>query len=137
MPLTADRHTPYTEGRILALPVAAGAVIHMGAQLAANADGYVVPGSEDTDLTYLGRADEAVDNSDGGDGDKQVHVRRGVAFHWANSSADPVTQASLGKHAYIEDDETVAGTDGDSGSGATRSQAGIVVGLDDAGVWIE
>lgn len=133
MPLTTDRHTPYSEGRILPLPVAAGAVIHMGALLAANASGYVVPGSTATDLTYLGRADEAVDNSGGADGDKQVHVRRGVAFHWANSDSDPVTQASLGKPAYIVDDETVAATDGTG----TRSEAGIVLNIDDAGVWIE
>ncbi len=131
--LTADRHTPYTEGRILAFPVAAGAVIHMGALVVANASGYIAPGSTATGLTYLGRADEAVDNSGGADGDKLVHVRRGVPFHWANSGADPVTQASLGKPAYIVDDETVASTDGTG----TRSEAGIVVGIDDAGVWVE
>lgn len=133
MALTADRHTPHTEGRILAFPVAADAVIHMGALVVANADGYIAPGSEATDLTYLGRADDAVDNTGGADGDKTVHVRRGVAFHFANSDSDPVTQASLGKPAYIVDDETVAGTDGTG----TRSEAGIVVGIDDAGVWIE
>lgn len=133
MPLTADRNTPYIDAQLVAVAVAAAAEIFQGALVVANATGYAAPGSEATDLTYLGRADEHVDNTDGADGDKTVKVRRGVAFRFANSDADPVTQASLGKVAYIVDDETVAGTDGTD----TRSAAGIVVSIDDAGVWIE
>lgn len=131
--LTADRNTPYNDGEILAMPVAAGAVIYQGALLVANATGYVAPGSTATGLTYLGRADQHVDNTGGADGDKTVLVRRGKPFRFANSDSDPVTQASLAKPAYIVDDETVAGTDGTG----TRSESGVVVGIDDAGVWIE
>ena len=131
--LSTDRETPYNDAEILYLPVAAATQIFMGAQIAANAAGYVVPGDEATDLTYLGRADAHVDNSAGGDGDMSVPVRYGKAFRWANSGTDPVGQSLLGKRAYIVDDETVAGTDGTG----TRSESGIVVGIDDAGVWIK
>lgn len=133
MPLNTDRNTPYMDAEILTLAVAAGAEIFMGALVCANAAGYVVPGTEATDLTYLGRADAHIDNTDGADGDVVVPVRYGKGFRFANSGTDPVGQALLGKPAYIVDDETVAGTDGTG----TRSESGIVVGIDDAGVWIK
>ncbi|MCJ8285110.1 hypothetical protein [Halomonas sp.] len=133
MALNADRNTPHRDGQAVALPVVAGAEIFAGALVVANATGYVAPGSTATGLTYLGRAEAHVDNSAGGDGDLTVEVRRGLAFRFANDSGDPVTQASLGKVAYIVDDETVAASDGTG----TRSTAGVVVLIDDAGVWIE
>lgn len=133
MPLNADRNTPYMDAEILPLPVAAGVVIFMGALVCADADGFVTPGAASTTLTYLGRADAHVDNTNGADGDAVVPVRYGKAFRFANSGTDPVGQSLLGKPAYIVDDETVAGTDGTG----TRSESGIVVGIDDAGVWIK
>jgi len=133
MALSSDRNTPMKDGELIVAPVAADAVIHAGALVVANATGYAAPGSVATTLTYLGRAEEAVDNTDGADGAATVTVRRKKSFQWANSGADPVTQASLGKPCYIVDDMTVAATSG----GATRSVAGTVVGLDAAGVWVE
>lgn len=133
MALTADRHTPYKDGALLPMPVAASAVCFAGGLAVANASGYVAPGSTATTLTYLGRFEEHVDNSGGANGDKTVLVRRGKAFKFANSGSDPVTQASLGKVCYIVDDETVAATNGSN----TRSAGGIVVGLDADGVWVE
>ena len=115
------------------MPVAAGVKIFAGALLAANATGFAVPGAVATTLTYLGRAEEYVDNSAGADGAKTVIVRRKKAFKWANSGTDPVTQACLGLTCYIVDDQTVAKT---SGTG-TRSAAGRVMGLDADGVWVE
>lgn len=135
--LAADRNTPSKQGELISVPVAAGANCHAGGLAVANAAGFGAPGATATDLTYLGRFDEAVDNTGGADGDQHVAVRRKLAFKFANSATDPVTQASLGKACYIEDDETVAATNGDAGAGATRSAAGIVVGLDDNGVWVE
>lgn len=130
--LTADRNTPYRDGELFAVPVAAAKKIYAGALVAANATGYAVPGSTATTLTYLGRAEAFVDNSSGADGAVSVLVRRGRAFRWSNSDTDPVTQARVGKPAYIVDDETVSATDGTS----TQSAAGIVHGVDDSGVWI-
>ncbi len=133
MALTKDRNTQYSDGELIAAPVAADAVIHAGGLVVANAAGFAAPGSVATTLTYLGRAEHAVDNTGGSNGDVTVMVRRRKAFKWANSGADPVTQASLGKVCYIVDDETVAATNG----GNTRSAAGTVVGLDADGVWVE
>lgn len=133
MALTKDRNTEMKDGEVVAVPVAADAVIHAGALVAANATGYAAPGSAATTLTYLGRAEEAVDNTGGADGAVSVLVRRKKAFKWANSGSDAVTQAELGKTCYIEDDETVAKTDGVG----TLSAAGTVVAVDSDGVWVE
>lgn len=133
MALAADRNTPMKDGELIAVPVAANAKIYAGALTVANATGYAAPGSTATTLTYLGRAEEAVDNTGGADGAKTVQVRRKKAFKFKNSGADAVTQAELGKACYIVDDETVAKTNGTG----TRSAAGIVVGVEAGGVWVQ
>ena len=129
--LTEDRNTPYMDGELLSLPVAAGAVIHAGALVVANASGYVEPGATATGLAALGRAEEAVDNSGGGDGAATVRVRRKKAFRFENDGS--IAQAALGRTCYIVDDQTVAATDGTG----TRSAAGKVVDVDADGVWVE
>lgn len=131
--LTADRNTLSTAGELITVPVAAGAKIYAGALVAASATGYAQPGGVATTLTYLGRAEQYADNTGGAAGAITVQVRRKRAFYWQNSGTDPVTQASLGKTAYIVDDQTVSATNG----GNTQSAAGIVVGLDANGVWID
>ncbi|MCP1375384.1 hypothetical protein [Dyella lutea] len=132
--LAADRNTLATDGKLVVLPVAAGAKIFAGALVVANATGYVAPGSTATTLTYLGRAEEYVDNTAGADGAATVRVRRGSAFYWKNAAGDLVTQASLGKPCYIVDDETVSKT---NAGGNTQSLAGTVIGVDAGGVWVE
>ncbi|WP_178860814.1 hypothetical protein [Thiomicrorhabdus cannonii] len=133
MPLTQDRNTHQRDGEMLSLSVAAGAVIYAGALVVLNASGMAAPGSTATGLTYVGRADESVDNSAGADGDATVTVRRKTAFKWKNQTGDLVTEAGLLKTCYIVDDETVAATDGTG----TRSAAGTVIGIDSDGVWVE
>lgn len=132
MPLTADRNTPYQEGILFPVPVAANAIIFAGAMLAANAAGFAVPGSESATLVALGRAEEKVDNTGGANGAKTVLCRTGRAFRYKNSALDAVTQASLGRVVYIEDDETVSAS---SNEGA-RSVAGIMLGLEGNEVWV-
>ena len=132
MALTADRNTEMKDGDLLPFPVASGANIHAGAIVATKA-GYALQGQADTALTYQGRAEEAVDNSAGNDGDQTVLVRRGKAFKWANSGSDPVAQADVGNTVYIEDDETIAKTDGSG----TLSAAGKLVAVESDGVWVE
>jgi len=131
--LNADRNTPSKDGKVIAVPVAAGAKIFAGALVVANATGFAARGSTAATLIYLGRAEEFADNTNGADGDVQILVRRGQAFLWKNSGTDPVTQASLGKTAWIVDDETVSKT---NAGGNTQSAAGIVIGVDASGVWI-
>lgn len=128
----ADRNTPYKEADLIRVPVAAATKVLAGTIACANASGYGVPGATATTLAYLGRYEETVDNTAGGNGDAFVMVRRGKAFPWANSAADAVTQASLGRACYVEDNQTVAKTNGAN----TRSQAGIVVDIDADGVWV-
>ncbi|MEW5903638.1 MAG: hypothetical protein AB1722_04750 [Pseudomonadota bacterium] len=133
MALTADRNTQMKDGELIAVPVATTKKIFAGSLVAANATGYATPGAVATTLTYLGRAEETVDNSAGADGAVSVLVRRGKAFKFANSGTDAVTQASLGKVCYIEDDQTVSATNGTN----TRSAAGTVVGVESDGVWVQ
>lgn len=129
---TADRNTPLKDGEIIAVPVEANVVIRAGVIVCANAAGNGIEGAVATTLTYLGRAEASVDNTGGAAGAVTVQVRRGLLFQWANSADDPVTQASLGKLCYVEDNQTVADTNG----GNTRSVAGTVLGLDANGVWV-
>lgn len=133
MALAVDRNTPMKDGELIPAPVATNVKIYAGALVAANATGYATPGATATTLTYLGRAEEYVDNTGGADGAKTVLIRRKKAFKFKNAGADLVTQAELGKTCYIVDDETVAKTNGTS----TRSAAGTVLGVDTDGVWIE
>lgn len=133
MALTADRNTPMKDGELIAVPIAANVKIFAGALVAANATGYATPGATATTLTYLGRAEESVDNTGGAAGAKTVMVRRGKAFKFKNSAGDAVTQAELGKTCYIVDDETVSKS---NAGGNTQSAAGEVIGIETDGVWV-
>ncbi len=133
MALSQDRNTPFKDGEIIAVPVAASAVIYAGALVVANATGFAAPGSVATTLTYLGRAEEKVDNTGGADGAKTIKVRRKKAFKWKNYGSDALTQADLGKTVYIYDDETVAKTSATD----TRSAGGKMVQFEADGVWVE
>lgn len=129
--LTTDRNTPLQDAEVIGVPVAANVQVFAGAIVVANATRFAVGGSTATGLTYLGRAEEYVDNRNGADGAKVVRVRRLNAFKWANDGS--VTQAHLMKPAYIVDDQTVAATDGTE----TRSPAGRIIGVEPDGVWVE
>lgn len=129
--LNRDRNTPQKVAGIIPVPAAANAKVYAGAIVVANATGFAAPGSTATGLTYLGRAEESVDNTGGANGALSVQVRRLNAFKWANDGS--ITQAHQGKTAYIVDDQTLAATDGTG----TRSAAGRIVGIDADGVWIE
>ena len=131
--LTASRNTPTKEAEIVVFPLAANAKIFAGAQVALNAAGYLVAGSNALNLRYQGRADAFCDNTGGVDGAKTVAVRRRRAFKFANHGADPVAQADVGNTVYIVDDQTVAKTNGVN----TRSAAGKLLSVEVDGVWIE
>lgn len=133
MALTADRNTPMKDGELISVPMATNKKIFAGSLVAANATGFATPGATATTLTYLGRAEECVDNTGGADAAKSVLVRRGKAFKFKNSAGDAVTQAELGKTCYIVDDETVSKT---NAGGNTQSAAGKVMGVEADGVWV-
>ncbi|SNS05716.1 hypothetical protein SAMN04488503_2485 [Humidesulfovibrio mexicanus] len=129
--LTADRNTPIRAGEEIVYPVSAGKKCYAGGLAVMNA-GTCEPGSTAVGLVSVGRFEEQVDNSLGQDGDAKVKVRRGC-FRFGNSSgADEVTLSEVGAKAYIVDDATVAKTSATN----TRSEAGVIVDVDDLGVWI-
>lgn len=131
--LTEERKkTIERPGRERTFGVSAGVEIFAGAGVVLSG-GFAEPATTATGLTSVGRAEETVDNSGGGDGDKTVRVRRGV-FPFENSAAaDEITAADIGATCYWVDDQTVAKTDGTS----TRSAAGVVFDVDDDGVWVD
>jgi hypothetical protein len=132
MALANDRKTKTRLGVAFSYPVAEDAVIYQGAMVALNAGGYLVPVTAVATLRVVGKAKEYQDNTDGDNGAIRCEVEPGI-FLWDNSSAgDEITLANgVGNPCYGVDDETVALTEG-----AGRSVAGIVVDVDDAGVWV-
>jgi hypothetical protein len=132
MALTQDRMTKRRSGDAFNDPVAASTTLFAGALVCLNAAGNAVPGSASTTLVARGIAVERVVNS-GSAGDERVETIRGC-FPFKNSaSGDLITRADIGKPAYIVDDQTVAKTDGTG----TRSAAGLIIDLDDDGVWVD
>lgn len=66
------------------------------------------------------------------DGDVKIDVETGV-FNFVNSDGvDAVGQDDVGRVCYLVDDQTVAATS----AGNTRAQAGLVIAVDSAGVWV-
>ncbi|EAP4496816.1 hypothetical protein FZ480_13770 [Salmonella enterica subsp. enterica] len=131
--LKTDFDAPYRDGELLPAPVAKGEFIPAGTIVCINAKGFAVGGSEAADLTYAGRAETFVDNTDGQDGDATVLIRRKKAFRWLNDGT--ITQDMLFKSVYILNNRTLAGADG--ATAGSRSKAGVLVMLDGDGVWIE
>lgn len=106
-------------------PCAAGVHVFRGALVVLNSAGDAKPGVTATGLLARGVATVDVDNTDGDAGDLTVHTKSGT-FEFANSAdSDEITAAEILDYCYIVDDQTVAKTSG----GATRSIAGIVVGV--------
>lgn len=131
MALTKDRNTPSRDGAMIRHPIKAGAMIYAGALVVLDA-GFAEPGNAAAGLVAVGRAEHQADNSAGGDGDAFIKVTRGV-FSFENSVGDPVGRTHIGSACYVVDDATVAATH----AGNTRSVAGLVVDVDDAGVWVK
>lgn len=116
--------------------MAAAKKVFEGGIVCLSATGYATPGATATTLVADGIALETVDNSAGAAGDAKVRVKKGV-FRFGNSaSTDAITRAEIGDDCYIVDDQTVAKTNGDTGSGATRSKAGKIMDVDAVGVWV-
>jgi len=129
MALSADRDTKRMDGVLVPYPVAADTKIYAGGMVCANTNGYAVPGADTAGYRLLGVAQEYVDNTGGGDGDKEVLVRRIGVFEFKTSGA---SQADVGAVVFVADDETVA-------KSTTNSvYAGKIVKVDSASsVWVE
>jgi len=105
MALAADKKTEYREGVEISIPVYRAVEIFAGAPACVNAAGYAVPGSDTAALIFEGMAREHVDNALGGDGVKNVKVRRRGLFKMTFATA--ITIANVGDNVFLVDDEEV------------------------------
>ena len=101
--LTTNRETDRKDGFLLAVPVKGTTTIYKGAQVAIDADGYLVPATDTAGLKGGLVAYEKIDNSAGADGDVRCRVyRRGIFLFDATS----ITLAMVGDMMFIVDDQT-------------------------------
>lgn len=117
--LTDNRETDRKDGVLLAIPVKGATKIYKGAQVAIDANGFLVPASDTADLRAGLVAYEKVDNSTGADGDVKCRVyRRGIFLFDATS----ITLAMVGDMMYVVDDQTF-----DEAKGTNAIMAGRLV----------
>lgn len=129
--------TAYRDGISIPVPLAAQAIVLMGTFAVVGADGYAMASADvgGADQVCLGIWSGDAENP-GASGDAVGVVHRHKQFLMHNSATDPVSQADLGVAVYVEDNQTIAKTDG---SGA-RSLAGRFMGFDlenPTYVWVE
>ncbi|ENP2198793.1 hypothetical protein ACDA27_002672 [Salmonella enterica] len=105
-----DRNTARNDGKLFAVPMAAGAVIGGGMMVVLDDKGLAHEGQVNTDWRVIGLSDEAYDNSTGQDGEVSALVRRDEAFYFDNDTASPVTQVMVGKTCYLKNAYTVTAT---------------------------
>lgn len=130
MPLTEDRNTERHAANILDIPVESNTRIFAGSLVVVKPNGFASMGYAATGLFYMGRAEEAVDNTGGSAGAVSVSVRTDGAFKWRNDGS--ISQAEMGNDVFVLNDESVTRTSNSN----TRSIAGQVVGVESDGVWI-
>lgn len=99
--LAEDKKTEYREGVELDFLVKSGSQIYAGALVMVDADGLLIPGADTASCTFAGLAMENVL----GDGTLRCRVRTTGAVKVVTSG---LTQAAVGKKAYLVDDQTVA-----------------------------
>jgi hypothetical protein len=111
--LAKDRNTRLKEhGRTVTMKLEAGAKIFAGAIVAANIDGRAVPASDAADLTVMGIADHAADNTGGADDALTVRVIKDAVAELETSGGSAVTLADTGNTVFVLDDQTVVKSTG-------------------------
>lgn len=116
-----------------AMGLAASTHVYQGSMVAINQSGYLVPASADASLHVVGVSEDDVDNSSGSAGALTCAPRKGVFYLTNSSSTDAITDADIGRFAYVVDDNTVARTS----NGGARPVAGVIAGVDSFGVAVE
>ena len=127
--LTRERNTPERQLSTIGHPVEAATKLFAGSIGVLNAAGNAVPGATATGLKAAGRVEKTVDNTAGAAGDEIVTFKKGT-FRYLNDGS--INRTHIDGQAYIVDDQTVAATNG----GGTRSEAGQIDDVDEAGVWV-
>ena len=134
---TTPINTEYRDGILIPLALAASAIVLQGTFAVVGTNGYALASAAvgGEDQVCIGIWENDAEN-DGANGAALGLVRRNKQFLVSNSATDPVTQAELGSQIYIQDNQTVAKTDG----AGTRSVAGRFMGFDTeytTHVWVE
>lgn len=129
--------TEIRDGELMPIPLLAAAVILQGTFAVVDGTGHGIASDDvgGADQICLGIWDHSAENT-GANGDLLGLVHRNKQFLVRNSTVDPVTQADFGIQVYVEDNQTIAKTDG----AGTRSLAGRFMGFDtqfDDCVWVE
>lgn len=93
-------------GTRIALPVAAGEVIHDGALVAVDATGHAVPAADTAGLKVMGVAIEGFDNTGGADGVIGENPQRYCVVE-TGAYSFAATGGAAGVQAMVADDNTV------------------------------
>lgn len=117
-------------GAFLTFAVAAATRLFQGVFAALDASHRLVAATDAANRRVVGLVKEEVDNSTGLAGDLNGIVEVGL-FLVGNSTTNPVTNAHIGRPAFIEDDNTVA-----ISGGTNNVVAGIVHEVTSDGVWL-
>jgi hypothetical protein len=131
--LAADRITRQKAGgghRTGRRGVAAATTIYLGALIAKNAAGYVVPASDAAAVSVIGVAEEYVANA-GAAGAKSVSYKTGVEIELLNAGG-AITVANLGKGCYVADDQSVT----TRAVSVSKVYAGVVQEFSTTKVWL-
>lgn len=123
--------SPERAGQMLSIPAAAAILLYAGTLAATDANGRAVPASDTAGLRVRGRVEEDADNSAGLAGAINARIKKST-FRFANSAANALDQADVGKRCYVEDDTTVSADPGDNGI-----IAGELVAVDAEGAWVD
>lgn len=130
MPTTSSFNVQRRAGAVWSFPVAAATLLYQSVFAALDGSNNLVAGTDAAARRVVGLVAAEVDNSTGSAGDVSGTVEAGL-FLVANSGTNPLTDAHIGRAAYIEDDATVS-----SDPGTNAVVGGIVAKVETAGVWI-
>ena len=110
------------------MKIGIGSVVR-GCMGCTNAAGYLVDAADTATLKMAGILNGGGTATANGEYEVDVHQKGTTKLN--NSIANPVTQAHVGDHCYIEDNDTVASTT------VNFVRAGIVRDVDTDGVWVD
>lgn len=115
----------------VSIPLKANAKVWKGGLVGVDATGMGVDGATATGYQVVLIATADADNTGGADAAISVDCYEAEAY-LVNSGTDACDATCLGNHVWVQDDQTVAKTNGTS----TRSIAGRCTGFDSGGVWV-
>lgn len=128
--LTAERDTPQRTGARYGF-VQGSNVIYAGSMVAVWSNDLAQAAADTASLKVIGRAAKTQDNTGANYlSTRTIEVEAGI-FRWENGPT--FTDANVGDLAYVSDDQTVTS----AGNVTYDVVAGVIVDVDDDGVWVD